>query len=507
MINWLIATLQLRYGNVNARLAAIATLIASGGLGSWALLNRAVQDRDARVRQGAITALGFWFGPKAIGILITALRYDQNKDVRMEAADRLVQIGKDAILPLTDVLRSKDPTDVLDPNIAPDFEIRVVDLLAQIGQDAILPLIDVLRSNDSLNTSLEAARALGRIGGPQTVSSLMAVINDTSGTVRYAAIFALVSVLRLDMDESIRKRAADLLVQIGQDAVSYLISASQDSTTSDPALAVQALGRIGGLQAVSSLTTLLNDARDPVSEAAAEALGIIGGRLKSKNAMERLSAVKALDIIGGMEAVESLVQTLEDEDSEVSWEAALALERKPNRNNIMSRVLALEETDGHIPGIAYLLAQYSDLAVIDRLQKHVPAIIPQLKGENPIQRLAAVKALDVIGGSEAIGALVEILNDPDDRVSYAIAKALARRGDSATIQAKLSEWETSNKGMNYKNNEAVNTLIAASAALNSNELRSYTEGKSEETHKNIRAQLEKQLDKLLDRYAPDTFGG
>jgi HEAT repeat protein len=417
-MNWLVAAIFLMSGDANDRLLAVKSLMGSTGPGLWMLLNRAAQDRDVRVRLAALTALGLRFGAKAVGLLIGALQNEENEDVRIHAADLLVQIGQEAVTPLINTL-----------------------IISQTRIDPTLP-----------------AQTLVRIGGSQVVSSLITLM-----------------------------KAQEPII--------------------DLTVAAQVLGRIGGLQTFSRLIELREDPRESVRQAAAEALEIIGGQIHSKNAGERLAAVKALDVIGGSQVAESLVQALDDEDPAVSWEAALTLEKNPNRDAVMTQVSVFERIKGDIPGVAYLLGQYGEPDVVARLQKHVPSIIEQLNSQNPIQRWAAVKALDVIGGSEAVGALVEVLNDPDDRVSYAIAKALARRGDAATIQAKLSEWEASEKGKEYKDNEAVNTLVAASAALNSTELRRYTEDKSEEVHKNIRAQLEAQLNKLLDRYAPDTFGG
>jgi HEAT repeat protein len=416
-MNWLVAVILLTFGDANNRFLAVKSLTASTGPGAWGLLNRAVRDRDARVRQAAITALGLRFGAKAVGILITALQYEENEDVRMKAAD----------------------------------------LLVQIGQEAVTPLINAIISQTIIDPALPA-QTLVRIGGQQVVSILITLIEEREPII-------------------------------------------------DRTLAAQVVGRIGGLHAVSKLIELREDPRESVRQAAAEAFGLIARQLNSKEARHRLAAIKALDIIGGLQVVELLVQALEDEDPDVSWEAACVLEKNPNLNVVMDQVIAHEQTKRHIPGVAYLLAKYGGPKMIYRLQRSVPSIIRHLNSQSPISRLATVKALDVIGGSQVIGELMRMIDDPDDRVTYAVAKALARRGDATAIQAKLSEWEASDTGKKYKDNEAVNTLVAARVALNSDELRRYTEAKSEETHKNIRAQLETQLNKLLDRYSPDSFGG
>jgi len=468
MTNRLIAIIQLTFGNVDTRIKAIKSLTAIGRPDLWEQLTRALRDKDARVRQAAITALRLRFGTKAIDLLIGALKDEK-------VIDRM----------------------------------RAVDFLVQIGQDAISPLIVALGSWDETPREL-AVQVLGRIGGAQTLSYLIPLVNDTGDEpiVRAGAIQSLAGILENDEDEDNRRKAADLLVQIGPEAVVRLRSALRRSQLNNKLpLIAQTLGRIGGELALEYVSELINNPREPVRQAASETLDLMAGRLHSKNSNKRLVAVKALGIIGGRRVVESLVQALEDEDPEVSWEAALALEKNPERNAIAIQVLALEQTKGHIPGVVYLLGQYGGPEVIDRLQKNVNAIIDKLNSKSAIERLAAVKALDVIGGSQAIEALLGMIDDPDDRVTYAVAKALARRGDATAIQAKLSEWEASDTGKKYKDNEAVNTLVAARVALNSDELRRYTEAKSEETHKNIRAQLETQLNKLLDRYSPDSFGG
>jgi len=243
-----------------------------------------------------------------------------------------------------------------------------------------------------------------------------------------------------------------------------------------------------------------------------EAIDLLILALKDKDSNTRKTATLILGNIGDPRAVEPLVELLTDESPEVSWEAALALEKIPERELVFSYLKDLVSTYSSIPAVAYLLAQYGGTEMSAQLQKSVPFLITYLqhKERDPIQRLAAAKALDAIGGSLAITALLDVIADQDDRVSYVVIQALARRGNTTTVQAALSEWEArdgkeySKGGWRY---EEVRRLVAAKAALGSDELKLIIVDQPDEHQENTRAQIERQLNNMIDRYAPDTHGG
>jgi HEAT repeat protein len=159
-----------------------------------------------------------------------------------------------------------------------------------------------------------AARALGRIGGPEAVSSLRALLANGSSLVREAAARALsglgwvtdlgaegarfaattedwsgcariesagVEALIADLvaaNEVIRSRAGRGLVEAGESAVEPLLAAMDDRSERLRCDVVGILGRIGGTRAVDRLVVALQDTSFGVQEAAAASLGTLGDR-------------------------------------------------------------------------------------------------------------------------------------------------------------------------------------------------------------------------------------
>lgn len=93
------------------------------------------------------------------------------------------------------------------------------------------------------------------------------------------------------------------------------------------------LGRFKDLRAVNSLIEALEDYESDVRWAAIKALSMIGElavepliqALKDEKMFVSSGAATALGMIGDMQAIEPLIQALKDKDSWVRWRAAEAL--------------------------------------------------------------------------------------------------------------------------------------------------------------------------------------
>ena len=318
-----------------------------------------------------------------------------------------------------------------------------------------------------------------------------------------------------------RMKAINSLAEINDpDLWNILNEAMKDSWPYVRSTALRNLGTKFGMEAIDILFAALEDedvdvrvrAVDSIVELGQKAVSPLIHSTKSNAPNTRILATRALGNIGDQQAVEPLVELLTDESPEVSWEAALALEKIPNRELVLEHIKDLVSTRSSIPNVAYLGAQCGDTEMSTQIKKSVPFLITYLqdKKRSPIQRLAVVKTLDVIGGSQAIKALLESIDDDHIDVRNAILEALARRGDTTKIQAALSEWDARD-GKAYRKSvrkkEEMHMLVAAKAALDSDELKPIIEDQPYGNQMNIREQLKKQLDNMIDRYAPDTFGG
>jgi HEAT repeat protein len=84
--------------DTNKRRAAIQALLQLERPGAFSLVAAAARDSDAEVRQGAVAALGEWWGPETFPVLRDRLLHDQAAGVRAEAAYRLGKIGEEHVV-------------------------------------------------------------------------------------------------------------------------------------------------------------------------------------------------------------------------------------------------------------------------------------------------------------------------------------------------------------------------------------------------------------------------
>jgi HEAT repeat protein len=184
-------------------------------------------------------------------------------------------------------------------------------VLGEVGEGAIVP--DILPSlrDDSDNVRFEAARALGKLGGPEAVTHL----------IRLA---------RNDSCDFIRREAVRLLRTAGQNQTAVLDMARQRLRDPSRDVRVQAARLLEGFQDPRSLAPLLKAMADPhwsVRESAEMALLNFGrgavdpliGALKSSSWTTRLRAARVLGELGDPQAVDAL---------------ELALTRKKERKDV-----------------------------------------------------------------------------------------------------------------------------------------------------------------------------
>ncbi len=90
------------------RRAAVQALVQVEVAGAFSQLSLAVRDDDAIVRQGAVAALGEWWGEKSIPLLRERLAEDAVPGVRVEAAYRLGKVGHHGLVQELDHVASTD---------------------------------------------------------------------------------------------------------------------------------------------------------------------------------------------------------------------------------------------------------------------------------------------------------------------------------------------------------------------------------------------------------------
>lgn len=238
-------------------------------------LFRLLEHKDPQVQYEAAEALGNIGDEQAIGPLITALKRDEFSGVRWKAAEALSKIGNPAVEPLIATLQYADD----------DVRWKAAIALGEIGNpDAVEPLIQLLSDNDRFVRS-RAAHALSMIGNP-AIEPLIHALREGDYGVRWGAAMALGKtknpitveplILALaDEDAMVRAEAASALASIGTPALGPLLVFLKGSKGETRIEVLSALGELKNADAIEPLVQLLENADDDERQAIADAIDAI----------------------------------------------------------------------------------------------------------------------------------------------------------------------------------------------------------------------------------------
>ncbi|HXG68668.1 MAG TPA: HEAT repeat domain-containing protein, partial [Blastocatellia bacterium] len=161
-----------------------------------------LRDEDEEVRIDAVRTLKFSHDPRALSVLVEALR-DASLKVKAEAVQALVHMGEQATGPVIQLLN--DAVDE-DNYLTARYAAKALGL---IGDRSISPvLVELLRSEDRF-VACEAILALGRLQEVKAVPALIDLLEDPNGNVRFAAAEALGHICDLDARRALQKRLND----------------------------------------------------------------------------------------------------------------------------------------------------------------------------------------------------------------------------------------------------------------------------------------------------------
>ncbi len=368
----------------------------------------------------------------------------------------------------------------------------VVDDLVRIGMAAVEPLLMVL-DDPNPNVRSGAARALGKIGDPRALGSLIFRLRyDTDVEVRKSAVWALhmggarsvgplIESLR-DPDEWVRFGAVIVLAKIGEPAVDPLIAALRHNLPLVRANAAETLGRIANYRAAEALVLTLHDPDDLVWQQAAVSLGRMRdaravkhlvrviqspasplrtkaikalGHIRDVRAVDplidvvyreqdrwmRLFAIEALGRIGDLRAVEVLVDAAYDESRDVRTKAIVTLGEIESAlaTDALYSVFDDMEVDVEDQQTAlFELGKRSDPRAVGGL---VDLLQYDPKVDN---RIYAALVLGEIGGTEAVESLINALCDDVPDVADHALKSLVKLGSTATEPLLQNLHESSN---------------------------------------------------------------
>jgi HEAT repeat protein len=202
--------LALSKGQVFERVTAAQALLLLGDNSGVAMLRTILNNRsDGNARAMAAVALGYAHDPASVPMLKQAL-VDQNIDVRLGAAAALTHYGDSGgVTYLRGAIRDPDQVtrrhaaqlfdDIAFDSGHPilvealsspdaDVELAAVKTLGTAGGDPEVVLLGtLLRASKDPIARADIAWSLGRIGSPNGIEMLLAMVQETDPAVRYTA--------------------------------------------------------------------------------------------------------------------------------------------------------------------------------------------------------------------------------------------------------------------------------------------------------------------------------
>lgn len=207
------------------------------------------------------------------------------------------------------------------------------------GKDVDSLIKELKYGNDT--TRSEAATALGNINDSRGFEQLMQALDDKNSSVRQNAVLAIDSLTGGSLIQSLKNKDIEVrecaiykLGRLGVNGPLIQVLKDQNQNISVRESAAFALGSVGNKEAVEPLIQALNDSNPNLRAEAAVDLGDIGDKLavepliralKDENSTVRNYAAQGLRGINDSRAVEPLIQALTDNDSGVRGSAASAL--------------------------------------------------------------------------------------------------------------------------------------------------------------------------------------
>lgn len=352
-----------------------------------------------------------WLTGSKIGEIKRLIAQLADPAQRNDAGRLLIEYGADAVTPLLEALQAKDPNLLLIyqhvlariPSASPPLitllttahpviRARAADTFA-ISRDrsAVPALLDALQG-EYFTVRSRAALALGSIGDPKAVPTLLLALKDRETEVRIAACHAL-GVFRepSTFDEVAEVLLDDPIIDVRQ-------------------AAARALGNTGHPKAIPLLMEALHDSYWWYERESA--------------AGDLLEAIEKM----GAEAVDPLIDALQDKEGTVRKFAAILLGRISDRRAI--EPLGMAQYDMHHDvgnASAQALARFGAPAV--------GVLSDALSHPEMWIRLHAVRALGQIRDVQVTPLLLHMLDDPERDVKKVAIEALGGRKEAAAAMA------------------------------------------------------------------------
>jgi HEAT repeat protein len=284
------------------RHAAAAALGKTGDARAVGPLETALNDEDSHVRVAAVEAISMIGHPQSATVLLRLLN-DANHQVRASAIESLGRMGDTRIVEYIGATLINDSS----------WDVRKlsVEALGRIKEDSATQLLWQALKDPDHDVRQTAATSLGQIPDPRSIGPLVLALKDENSSVRQAAKGSL---RQIDRQWEISPGA--------QSAIPELEAALTDREYWVAQSAADTLAKINDMRQRSHETSFFTN---PAREKLRQALAVLVDSLRDFDRDLRQAAVEALGRIGDVNAVAPLVSALDDPDEWVGRAAAFAL--------------------------------------------------------------------------------------------------------------------------------------------------------------------------------------
>lgn len=327
--------------------------------------------------------------------------------------------------------------------------------LLELGESQDADVLEILNEHaqETLAMIREGAlTALGKLGDPSAVGTVLQALLDRDSDVIRAAFAALKLIgdrrvvrplLRFGQERPQWKPLAnDTLVRIGPRVIPELFVLLQSEEIGWMSDAIVVLGRIGDKQAIPLLVERLTHVSHSIRADVAAALALIGDPssvshlihlLKDPESTVRVNAASGLARLVDPHAFRPLLNALQDEDPDVRRYAAVALGELADAKAIPSLMKVLQGWDLLVamdaPFVEAIVETIGKLGDASAAQGLLPLL--QSKHEGVIFK--TVVALKKLRSPLAIPALTSMLQAPQPALRRRVVETLGQAGDVSLV--------------------------------------------------------------------------
>lgn len=382
-----------------------------GDRNAFEALLKHIAHRDVGVRQAVISALNSIGHPDMAEKMLIFLK-DKDPIVRESAVKIAGYFGYPECIELL-IERCTDE--------AENVRYAAIQCLPFLEDKRVLSIIVNALKKDTPKVRAASAYALGQLEDEEAFFYLKDAVYDTDPWVRYFAAKA--------MGNCRNPEAIDVLSDILEKETAEHVRIS----------AIESIGKIGGLKAVSVLSGFIKSKNFDVARTAIAGLGTIRhpdalklllSMTHSTDKLIKIETIKALGLIGGPEVINTLKWiAASEEDEDVASEAIESLSLTGSKD----AVKALLELTSHKSRKSLCILKLSQL-----MDRYIAWVAEGLDHPNPHIRSVTIDILARMKHPDATEAIVRALDDKDTQVRLSAVNALSYLG-SRYGEKKLSK--------------------------------------------------------------------